>query len=286
MKGKDKKGQSALLQLSVWGIVGLITIVIILLFSTIYTVGAGERAILLTWGSPDSTPQMSGLHFKIPIAQSVVIMEVRTLKYDAKATAASQDLQTVNTDVAVNYHINPDSVVTIYKTIGTDYETKIIMPAVQEVVKSVTAKFTAEQLITQRSVVKDQIDIALADRLLKSNIVMETTSITNFDFSQTFNVAIENKVTAEQNALAAKNVLEQKKYEAQQLVITAQGQADASKLQIATINQNGGMQYLQWIAIQKWDGKMPLVVGSGSMPFIGNVVQSQSIVGNYTNSTG
>ena len=262
----NKKGQGAQIASILIGVV--VVIGIILLFSTIYTVGAGERAILLTWGSPDQTPQMPGLHFKMPIAQSVAIMSVQTLKYDAKASAASQDLQTVNTDVTVNFHLQPDSVVKLYTEVGVGYQDVLIQPAVQEVVKQITAQYTAEQLITKRQEVKDKIDNALRDRLISKNIVVDAISITNFDFSSSFNAAIEAKVTAEQNALAAKNKLAQVDYEAQQRVTQSKGEAEAIKIQAEAIQSQGGKEYVQLQAINRWNGNLPMVTGSGAMPFI------------------
>lgn len=242
-------------------------IILILFFGFFYTVHAGEKGILLTWGKPDSVPKDPGLHFKLPIIQSVVKFDVKTQKYEAKASAASKDLQTVTTDVAVNFHLQEGSVVEMYKTVGINYQDKLIQPAVQESVKAVTAGYTAEELITHRQIVKDAIDTALRDRLIKYNIVVETISITNFDFSESFNQAIEAKVTAEQNALAAKNKLEQVKYEAEQRITQATAEATAIRIQAESINKVGGKDYIQLQAINKWDGRLPQVSGTAT-PFI------------------
>lgn len=221
-------------EMTVGKVFGLIFFVLIgltiisLIFGSWYIVNAGERGILITLGNPSDQATTEGFHGKLPLVQRVVKMDIQTQKYETKASAASSDLQTVSTDIAVNYHLASDSVVRIYKEIGLDYGNRIIQPAVQEVVKSATAHYTAEQLITKRAEVKDEIDTALAARLIQKGIVMETTSITNFDFSAQFNAAIEQKVTQEQLALTAKNKLAQIEYEAQQLVATANGQRDAS----------------------------------------------------------
>jgi len=252
------------------GIVFLIGI-----FGSFYIVGAGERAIVLTWGRPDMVAKESGPHFKIPFAQTVVKMDVQTQKYEADATAASSDLQTVSTKIAVNYHLVPENVPLLYQNIGVGYRDKIIQPAVQEIVKASTAKFTAEELITKRELVKEQIDIALKARLLSSGIVMETTSITNFDFSAQFNAAIEQKVTAEQDALTQKNKLAQVEYEAQQAIAMANGtatstvlnaEAEAKKVQLINNQLSQSPQYVEYIKAQKWDGHYPqfYMVGGSS----------------------
>lgn len=245
-----------------------VIILLIALFGSFYTIDAGERGILLTWGSPDATPKEPGLHFKIPIAQTVKKMDVKVLRFDAQAGAASKDLQTASTEVAVNYHLNDDSIVEVYRSIGLDYETKVIQPAVQESVKASTALYTAEELVTKRPEVKDRIDQVLRERLLKYNIVVDTVSITDFKFSEAFDNAIEAKVTAEQDALAAKNKLEQVKYEAEQRLTQSRAEAEAIRIQAEAIRSQGGEEYVNLQAINKWDGKLPQFTGGGVIPFI------------------
>lgn len=226
MEEKNNEIKTGTIVKIIFGVFGVM-ILLFLLFGSWFIVNAGERGILITLGKPESVAYTEGFHFKIPIIQKVEKIDVQTQKYEAKASAASSDLQTVSTDIAVNFHLQSDSVVRIYKEIGLDYGSRVIQPAVQETVKAATAHYTAEQLITKRNLVKEEIDTALSVRLLERGIIMETTSITNFDFSEQFNVAIEQKVTAEQNALTQKNRLAQVEYEAQQLVATANGQRDA-----------------------------------------------------------
>jgi regulator of protease activity HflC (stomatin/prohibitin superfamily) len=243
-------------------------IILIALFSGgFYMVSAGERAVLLTFGKPDMDAKSEGLHFKWPFIQKAVKMNVKTLKYATKADAASTDLQMVTAEIAVNFHLSPEKTPIIYKEIGLGYCDTIIQPAVQECVKANTAQFRAEELITKRELVKDKIDQMLRERLLSKNIIVETVSITHFDFSKNFNEAIEAKVTAEQNALAAKNKLEQVKYEAEQTVTKAKGEAEAIKIQAEAIQVQGGKDYVQLKAIEKWNGVMPYYTG-GALPFI------------------
>ena len=280
-------------KVSVWAIFGIVAIV--LLTGSMYTIGAGQRGVLLTWGNPSSLPISQGFHWKIPVAQTVIKVDVQTQKYEADASAASSDLQVVSTKIAVNYHLPADSVVDLYTKIGMDYESKVIQPAVQETVKASTAQFSAEELITQREMVKVKIDEALKARLLSQGIYMETTSITNFDFSQQFNNAIEAKVTAEQNALTAKNVLAQRQYEAMQAVAQANGtaqsvllqaeataaarlviaQAEAKALELQKEQAAPNVLELRTIEVQKeyathWNGQLPTTVigGSGAIPVL------------------
>jgi len=259
--------KAGLEELVVGAIIIFIAVVAIGLFSTFYVVHAGERAILVTWGNPAAMPESEGLHLKMPFVQSIVRMDIKTQKYAIKASAASKDLQIVNAEIAVNYQLSENKVVEIYKTIGLDYQERVIQPVVQEVVKASTAEYTAEELITRRPEVKSKIDSSLREKMASKGIIIQEVMITNFDFSESFNNAIENKVTAEQNALAQKNKLEQVKYEAQQAIEKAKGEAEAIKLQSQTLAIYNNSNYIQMKAIEKWTGVMPLYVG-GQMPFI------------------
>lgn len=248
----------------------VLIILIILAFSSLYTINAGDRGVLLTWGKAEVNPIGEGLHFKIPIAQDIVKMDIRTQKYEADLTAASSDLQDVSTKIAINYHLDSNSVVEIYKTIGVDYATKLIYPLEQESNKAATAKYTAVELVTKREQVRTEMEKILKDKLLIRGIIVESISIVDFKFSPSFSQAIEAKVTAEQNALAAKNKLEQVKYEAEQRVTQAKGEADAIAIQAQAINAQGGKDYVQLQAISKWDGKLPtyMLGSNGATPFL------------------
>lgn len=249
--------------------IGLIFIVLsTLVFGSFYIIGAGERGVIITLGKASDISYEPGLHFKMPIIQKVIKFDVKTQKYEAEASAASSDLQTVNTKLAINYHVQPSSVPTLYREIGLDYSQRIIQPLEQEIVKATTAKYTAEELITRREQVREDMKSLLSEKLIARGIVVEEVSIVNFDFSSSFNEAIEAKVTAEQQALAAKNKLAQIEYEAQQRVTTAKGEAEAIKIQSQAIQSAGGKEYVQLQAIARWNGELPMVVGTGSMPFI------------------
>lgn len=237
----------------------------VLFFSTVYVIDAGYSGVLLTFGKVEPTAVQPGLHFKLPIIQGIVPIEVRTQKYEADASASSSDLQVVTAKIATNYHLVASSVPQLYNDIGLSYTERVIQPMEQEVVKAVTAKFTAEELITKREEVRQEIKRLMTERLQSRSIIVEEVSIVNFDFSPSFNEAIENKVTMEQNALAAKNKLEQVKYEAQQQIEEARGKAEAISIESQALRENPDI--LQLRAIEKWNGIMPQVTG-GAMPFI------------------
>lgn len=243
--------------------------VLVTLFGSFTLVGAGERGVLLTLGKVEDKILTEGFNLKIPFIQSVKKLDVKTKKEEIDATAASKDLQTVTARIALNYHLRPDTVNKLWQTIGRDYNERIIAPSIQEAVKSATAKYTAEELITKRPNVKEDIKNILLERLQEENIIVDEFSIIDFNFSKSFNDAIEAKVTAEQNALAAKNKLEQIKYEAEQRIVTAKGEAEAIKIQAEAIQTQGGAAYVQLKALEKWNGILPTyMMGGQSVPFI------------------
>ncbi len=238
-----------------FGIVSVVAIALVFVLLPFTVVNAGEKAVITSNGAV-SRVVGAGLHFRVPLIEHAVKYDVRTQKASADASAASSDLQTVNAKVAVNYNVNPATVADMYARIGTEdtIAATIIDPAIQEVVKAVTAKYTAEQLITQRAQVTSDIQTALTQRLQPNDVVITGVSITNFDFSSQFNQAIEAKVTAQQNAEAAKNKLAQVQYEAQQTTTKAQADADAIKIKAEAINSQGGADYVKLQAIEKWNG--------------------------------
>ena len=259
-------------------IIALITIGIVI-SSSVQIVEAGNRGVLLHWSAVDtaSPPLEEGLHFVVPFQDSVVNMEVRTLKFVKETSSASRDLQTVSTEVTVNYRPLPNLVNTLYKEVGLEYESRVIQPAVEEVVKQVTARYNAEELITKRPLVKADIEQEITSRLEIYNIRTDVISITDFQFSPLFAQAIESKVEAEQKALKAENDLRRIEVEARQLeaqakgtaaanIAEADGEAEAIRIISEALEKNP--YYLEWLKTQEWDGKLPLVVGEGGTPFI------------------
>ena len=247
-----------------WLVVGLI--IIILLSGSVGTVGAGERGILLQFGAVRDKVFGEGLYFKIPFIQSVVKMDVKIQKDEVPASASSKDLQIVTSRIALNYHLEPGAVNKIWQEVGTNYNSRIISPAIQEAVKATTARFTAEELITKREQVKEEIKSNISQRLLTRHILIDEFNIIDFDFSASFNQAIEAKVTAEQLKLKADRDLERIRIEADQKVAEAQGKAQAIQVEAQALRANPQVVQLRWI--EKWNGETPQYWG-GASPFIG-----------------
>ena len=268
-KGKTSEGYSFDLS-KLARIIGTIFIIgAILSLNPFVIVTAGQRGVVMNWGAVAPKEMGEGLNMRIPVMQQVQMMDVQIQKEEVQAGAASKDLQVVTTVVALNYHVDPERAAELYQKIGLDFRRRIIDPAIQEAVKAATSKYTAEELITKRPMVREDIKMLLKERLSRDDLMLDEISIKDFDFSQEFNKAIEAKVTAEQEALQAKNKLEQKKYEAEQIVVTAKADAEKIRVQADSISKQGGQSYVQLKAIEKWDGHLPVqMVPGGAVPFL------------------
>lgn len=254
----------------------------ILLISSFTIVPAGHTGVILTLGKVSNTSFSEGFHLKVPFIQHVENMSNKIQVYETPATAVSKDLQSVSSNVAVNYRLISDQSGDMYKNVGTEYQTVLIAPVVQECMKSATAKYTAEELITERQAVGDEVKASLDDKLNSYGIYIEKFNIVNFDFSEEFNNAIEAKQVAEQNLL--KTETEQKQAitvaeaQAKQKVIAAEAnanailaeaeaQAEANRLLEASLSD----KVIAYEQIDKWDGVMPKVVSGDSNGMLINI---------------
>lgn len=266
MQSAMKKGPLRL------GLIIVVILAVLMFFRPWVQVGAGERGVVLNFGAVQDTVLDEGLHFRLPIMQKIAIMDVKVQKAVTDAASASSDLQDVTSSVALNYHVVPDKANIVYQSLGVEFKDRIIDPAIQEVMKAVSARYTAEELITKRAAVSEAMRANLAERLLPNNIAVDAFSIVDFSFSRVFTEAIESKQTAEQLALKAKRDLERIKIEAEQTVTAARAEAESLRLQRANISKD--LIELRKIeanlkAIEKWNGILPQVTGAGAVPFIG-----------------
>lgn len=252
----------------------VITILVLLLLicgiSSFYVVQPWYNGFTVTLGKVNPTVYSDWLHLKLPFVTKAVKYNIQTQKLEATTEASSKDLQTVDAIIAVNYKYKESEIVNLYKNVGKEnkVEEKILTPAIQEVFKSIIAKYSAEQLITERTKVSSDIEKALNDRLKSYGIEIQLFNIVNFNFSKSFNEAIEQKVTAEQNALTQKNKLEQVKYESEQKIVTAEAQAKAIEIQAKAIQNQWGAEYVKLKWIEKWNGNLPTTIAGEDTSFI------------------
>ncbi len=258
----DRNGRFRLGRIA--GLIVLVVVILVLVSGMFYTIPAGYVGVVTRFGAVSRTVQ-PGFQTKIPLVENVITMDVRTQKDQVDAEAASSDLQQVTSTIAVNYNLDPMYAAAVYQNVGTDYQNILIAPAIQNIFKASTAQFTAEQLIDQREKVRAEAEDALKAQLGVYHVIVLNFNIVNFHFSDQFNQAIEAKQVAQQQVETAKQLLAKAQVDAQTTVAQAQGQADAQK----ALKDTGALspEYLQYIAITKWNGVLPSVIG-GASPFI------------------
>jgi len=252
-------------------IVAIIAVVVFLGANCFISVPTGFVGVRTQFGAVVGNELSAGLQFKVPFIQEIEVIDCRTQKMEADANAASKDLQTISSKIAVNFSVNSEMAVDLYKKIGNNYKSVIIDPAVQEVMKMVTAQYTAEEIITKRSDVSMKMTNLLTEKIAENGIKVEAFNVINFDFSEEFNNAIESKQIAQQQALKAEQDLNRIKIEAEQKTVQAQAEAEALRLQKQEITED--LLELRRIeaqlkAIEKWDGKLPTYNGGDAIPFI------------------
>lgn len=258
----------------------IVFVLLIVLFNSFTTVKAGHSGVVTTFGKVSDGVLSEGLHFKIPFIQDIILVDNRVQKAEASCSSASKDLQTVSSTIAVNYKVLNGYSASVYKNIGMDYESVIITPAIQECVKAVTAKFTAEELITNRQNVGDQMMELLKEKIGEYGIEIQIFNITAFDFTDEYNAAIEAKQTAQQNALKAQQDLQRIKVEAEQTIAKAQAEAEAYRLKSEQLTP----EILISNYIEKWDGKLPTMVSGDGGNMMIDISELLKGVGNKSSA--
>ena len=258
------------------GIAVLAVAAIVLVSSCCVVVPAGHSGVVMTLGKVSDQVLAEGFHFKAPFVQQVEMISNKIQKKEVAANAVSKDLQTVNSNVAVNFRVSNASSASVFQNIGRGYEDVVLLPAVQESMKSVSAKYTAEELITKREAVSEETKDTLESKVQEYGIIIEKFNIVNFDFTDEFNAAIEAKQVAEQNLLKTKTEQEQAlviaKTEAEKKVLTAQAEADAIKVKAQAqaeanrqLSASLNATLVEYQKVQKWDGKLPTATGGSAI---------------------
>lgn len=250
--------------------IGVLALITLLILNPLVVVRAGYRGVVLSFGAVSDRILDEGLSWIMPIQQSVKKIDVSTKKVEKKdAEASSKDLQVVHTSVTLNYRLDPTKVNKIYQQYLGEESERVILPTIEEFVKKTSAHYTAEELITKRESVKKDLKDSITASLAASNIIVTDIYLTDFGFSKDFNASIETKVKAEQVALTEKNNLEAEKFKAQQKIVAAEARAREIKIQAEAVQSQGGKDYVQLKAVEKWDGKLPVqMIPGGTVPFI------------------
>ncbi|MBR3403081.1 MAG: prohibitin family protein [Parasporobacterium sp.] len=245
-------------------IIAIIAIIVVLIFffNAFSVVEAGHTGVIVTMGKVTESTLQEGLHLKIPFIQNIVMIDNRIVKLEVHTEAFSKDLQTVDTILAINYRVDTSKSYSIYKNVGPNYEGILITPAVNEVLKAITAQYTAEESVTNRNMISEGLVEGLNEKLNDAGLYVTDVNIINFEFSEAFITAIEEKQVAQQQLLKAETdkqrAITNAQAEAESIRIRAQAEADANK----TIAESLTEEIIEYQKIQKWDGILPKVTGS------------------------
>lgn len=241
---KDSNGKYSVPKIIISGII--LIFIIVTVISSFTTVQSGEVGLKVRFGKITDTSISEGINFKIPYIEKIIKVNIKVQKAELAVEGSTKDLQIVNTGVAVNYRIDVEKVTSLYKTVGNNYETVVLIPAVKESIKSAIAQYNAEEITTNRTAVSISCLEAIQSKVEKYGIIIEDFNLTDFSFSEEYTRAIEEKQVAQQN-------LEKAKLEAEAKVAEAQGEADANELLQKTLTD----AVLTEKFIEKWDGNLP-----------------------------
>ena len=238
-------------------------IVIIILLNCFTIVEAGHTGVVVTLGKVNEGVLQEGIHFKVPFIQQVVKIDNRIVKLEVETEAFSKDLQTVETVLAINYRVDTSKSYSIYKNIGANYEAVLVTPAVNEVLKAITAKYTAEESVTNRVLISDGLVTGLNEKLNDIGLYVTDVNIINFEFSEAFITAIEEKQVAQQKLLKSETekqtAIINAEANAETIRINAEAQAQANKI----LNESLSDRVIEYNKVQKWNGILPKVTGNG-----------------------
>ena len=250
-------------------IISSVIVVLFLFVCSFTTIRSGEVGIRVRFGKVIDKSTSEGVNLKIPFIEKIEKMNVKVQKVEVRTASSSKDLQEVEMSLAVNYRIDSKKAVYLYKTVGTGYEQVILEPAIEESIKAVTSKYTAEELITTRSEVSAKCMEELSKKVDKYGINVSDFNITNFNFSAEFNRAIEEKQVAEQKVLTAKQELEKEKIEAEKKIVKAEAEKKANELKEKSLTDN----IIKEKFIEKWNGELPKVTSDQNILDVSSLIK-------------
>lgn len=258
-----------------WSVIGfLVLFIIITIFSSMTTVGTGFVGVKTRFGKVQNDVIQEGLNLKTPYVEKIVKIDCRTKKIEVSAAGSTKDMQNATTVIAVNYNVNKDTANQLYREVGTDYENVIIMPAVQESIKSTMAQYTAEELITKRTEVSNKIQEALTGKIVHRGFSVTEFNVINIDFSDAFDQAIEAKAVKQQEVVTAQAELDKQKIQNEKEISIAEKDAKVMELQNSQITENTlrlkELEVKQSL-INKWNGAMPTTVLNDAMSSLFNI---------------
>ena len=251
---------------SATAVIVVLFILFLIVFQPMTIVGVGERGVKVTLGQTSPVALEEGVHFVMPFISTVKKMNVKTVKSNIATMAQSKDIQQARIVYVVNYNLQPENAPKMWRTVGRDYASVVVMPTVEGIVKDTIGKWNAQDIVANREKVASEVLFKLNEKLGPKYINVSDFQITEIQYSQAFEQAIESKVTAEQEALKAKNKTVQVQEEARQKIIASEAEAKSMAIRAQALTQNKNL--VEYEAVQKWDGKLPQYMMGNSVPFV------------------
>ena len=251
---------------SATAVIVVLFILFLIVFQPMTIVGVGERGVKVTLGQTSPVALEEGVHFVMPFISTVKKMNVKTVKSNIATMAQSKDIQQARIVYVVNYNLQPENAPKMWRTVGRDYVSVVVMPTVEGIVKDTIGKWNAQDIVANREKVASEVLFKLNEKLGPKYINVSDFQITEIQYSQAFEQAIESKVTAEQEALKAKNKTVQVQEEGRQKIIASEAEAKSMAIRAQALTQNKNL--VEYEAVQKWDGKLPQYMMGNSVPFV------------------
>jgi len=241
-------------------------VVLIAFFNPISIVGVGERGVKVTLGKVSPTSYTEGIHLVTPFISHIKNMNVKTQKNIVETSVYTKDIQQAQITYVLNYNLQPENAHRMYREVGVNYLDTVVTPVVEGTIKDVIGKWNAQDLVANREKATQEILVKLQNHLTPKYVKVPDFQMTSIAYSGVFEKAIESKVTAEQEALRAKNKTVQIQEEAKQKLISAEAEAKSMSIRANALTQNKAL--VEYEAVQKWDGKLPEYMLGNSVPFI------------------
>ena len=243
----------------------IVLLLLVLGLNSFVVVAPGHTGVVVTLGKVEEKVMQEGVHFKMPFTQEVIQIDNRITKLEVDTEAFSKDLQTVDTTLAINYRIDKNMSYSIFKDIGSNYEGVLVTPAVNEVLKAIVSRYTAEETVSNRALISKGLLDGLNEKLNPFGLYATDVNIIDFDFSDEFINAIEEKQVAQQKLLKAETekqtAITIAEAEAETMKIKAQAEAEANRILTESLSD----KIIEYSKIEKWDGKLPQVSGASTI---------------------
>lgn len=231
------------------------------------TVDTGNRGIRVQFGKVIGEPLPEGFYFKIPIIQHIRELNVRTQTIQGETSCYTKDIQTAKLRYTVYFNLDPKNAGQMYRDVGSGWENQYVPQGVEGQMKIVIGKWNAVDLIANRDKATQDILSSLQESMATKNIQVTRLEITNIDYNDAFEKAVEEKVIAIQEAAKAQNQTKRFEEEAKQKIISAKAEAEFMRIRSEALSQNQNL--VSYEAVQKWDGKLPVyMMSNGGVPFI------------------